>query len=134
MRLETRDVLLLDVATHAEHVDAIQTLEVVADVELVEVQGHVEGGISRREVRRADEGNCEVGAVAVSLFPYPRSRMGCSVSETGCMGVGIFRMNSQIDLLPQGQRRRRRQPVGGLLGELGKSSDHLGSCVTGMAN
>lgn len=65
-RTKPGNLLLFDVAAHAEHVDSVQALEVVAHVEFVEAQWDVERGIAGWEEGGADEGDCEVGAAKVS--------------------------------------------------------------------
>jgi hypothetical protein len=61
--VDTGDGLLLDITTDADDADAVHTLEVVADIELVEVERNAELGITRGEERGSDEGDCEFGTV-----------------------------------------------------------------------
>ena len=63
MGLILPDALLLDEGAHAEDADVVKVVEVVFEVELVEREGHDEAGEVGREVRVAEEGECEVGAV-----------------------------------------------------------------------
>lgn len=58
---QPRHFLLLNVAPHAEHLDAVHPLHVVTHVELVEVEGHIERSISGRKEGGADEGDGEFG-------------------------------------------------------------------------
>jgi hypothetical protein len=57
------DGLLLDVAAHADYANAIQVLEIVAQIELVEVEGDAELGIAGREEGCSDEGDDEFRSV-----------------------------------------------------------------------
>lgn len=55
----TGDGLLLDVASDADHANAIQVLEIVAKVKFVKVEGDAELGIAGREEGRSDESDDE---------------------------------------------------------------------------
>jgi hypothetical protein len=55
----TSNRLLLDIAPDTDHADTIQVLEIVAQIELVEVEGDAELGIAGREEGCSDEGNDE---------------------------------------------------------------------------
>lgn len=61
--VDTGDWLLLDVTADADDAHAVHTLEVVAEIELVEVERDAELGITRGEERSSDEGDCEFGTV-----------------------------------------------------------------------
>lgn len=51
--------MLFDVAANAHDTDAIYTLEIVTEIELVEVKRDAELGVARGEKGGSDEGDCE---------------------------------------------------------------------------
>lgn len=53
---------MLDVASDAEDLDAVEVVEVVFEVELVEVEGGKEGCVVGRGEGGAEKGECEVGS------------------------------------------------------------------------
>lgn len=53
---------MLDVASDTENFDAVEVVEVVLEVELVEVEWGNEGCVVGRGEGRAEEGECEVGS------------------------------------------------------------------------
>jgi ribosomal protein L7Ae-like RNA K-turn-binding protein len=59
----TGDGLLLDVASDADHANAVQVLEIIAKIELVEVQRDAELGIAGGKERCSDEGDDEFRSV-----------------------------------------------------------------------
>lgn len=64
--VNTGDGLLLNVTANADNAHAIYTLEVVAEIELVEVERDAELGIARGEKGGSDEGDCEFRTVKES--------------------------------------------------------------------
>ena len=61
IRLLPSKRLDLHVATNRNHPDAVQPTQVVAEIQLVEVEGDDEGGETGREEGGAEEADCEVG-------------------------------------------------------------------------
>lgn len=55
--------LLLNVTADSDDSHIVQALEVVAHVELVEIEGDTELRIARREVGGSDKGNCEFRSI-----------------------------------------------------------------------
>lgn len=81
------DLLLLNVASDAQHFDVIDPFHVIAHVQFVEIERDVKGGISGREKRCADESDDEFGAVFkrsvdVSLLLEKYSVLTCFTGRT----------------------------------------------------
>lgn len=58
---------MFNVTANSNDSHIVQALEVVAHVELVEVEGDAELRIAGREVGGSDKGNCEVRAISNSV-------------------------------------------------------------------